>query len=145
MRFALRGDVAFINAVQGYYREHTSQMSGTFLGADLIREHLRMVTKLVTTQSSDFEDPEKVLDGYRRFCASAALYEAHKHFEDGNAAGVDEYVDFAADHGVPLHELPAWKSLRMKKVIGLGGYKAVRPVIEFVRSKTRPSVYRGGL
>lgn len=145
MRFALRGDVGFVNAVQAYYREHGGQMSGGFVGANLIREHLRMVTKLVATQSADFADPDRVLDGYRRFCASAALYEAHKHFEAGNAAGVEEFVALAADHGVPLRELPAWKTLQVKKAIGIGGYKAVRPAIDFLRGKSRPKTYRGGL
>ena len=144
-RFALRGDIGFINTNQAYYRVHGSQMSSAFVGVGAIREHMALMTKLIAVDGSLMDDPEGVMEGYRRFCASQALYEAHMHFENGDKAGVDEFVAFAAEHGVPLRELTAWRTLQIKRVIGLGGYNAVRPVIEFVRKVTRSQVYRGGL
>jgi hypothetical protein len=137
MRIALRADVGVIQTVQGYYRAHNSQMSGTVDRAGDLSQCLRTVTMFTDAHAAEIGDPERLLDGIRRYCATEALHQAHTYFESGDAAGVAEYVAFAESHGVPMNELGPWKTLQAKQMFGLGGYKAARPLIEFVRGRRR--------
>ena len=135
MRCALRSDIGFVNAVLGYYRLHGSNMSDHFKADPSrdLRECMRAVSKIASVYASEVDHPERLLDISRRRCATAALHEAHRRFEAGDADGSNHFVAFAAENGYPLSKSPTGRTLRAKRVMGRGGYRLARPVIEFLR------------
>ncbi len=137
MRAALCSDIGFVDAVFGYYRLHGSNMSDYYKADPSrdLRECMRAVTKIATVLSSEADQPDRWLEISRLRCATTALYQAHRRFEAGDVDGSDHFVAFAEEIGYPLGRSPVGRTLLAKRMIGLGGYRLARPLIEWLRGK----------
>ena len=146
MRCALHSNIGFIRAVQGYYRLHGSNMSTTY-HADPVRdwrEAMRAVEKFVADAGDLVAAPDQLLDLSRRRCVEDALVGAHRCFDVGDKDGEKAYLDFVADQGCSLPDFPAGRTLRLKRQLGLRGYRLLKPVVDFARGAgvSRPNVPR---
>jgi glycosyltransferase involved in cell wall biosynthesis len=137
MRAALRSDIGFVDAVFGYYRLHGSNMSDYYKADPSrdLRECMRAVTKVATVLCPDAKQADRLLEISGRRCATIALYAAHRRFEAGDADGSEHFVAFAAEIGYPLGRSRVGRTLLAKRMIGPGGYRLARPLIERLRGK----------
>lgn len=146
MRCALHSNIGFIRAVQGYYRVHASNMSSAYHvnPMDDWREAMRAVEKFVADAGDLVAAPDQLLDLSRRRCVEDALVGAHRCFDVGDKDGEKAYLDFVADQGCSLSDFPAGRTLRLKRQLGLRGYRLLKPVVDFARGAgvSRPNVPR---
>jgi glycosyltransferase involved in cell wall biosynthesis len=146
MRCALHSNIGFIRAVQGYYRWHGSNMSTAYYADRMrdLREVMHAVEKVVADAGDRVAAPDQLLSLSRRRCAEGALIAAHGCFDVGDKDGVKAYLDLVAEQGCSLSNFTAGKTLRLKQQLGLGGYRLLKPVVDFARGfGSRPNVPRG--
>lgn len=144
MRCALHSNIGFIRAIQGYYRWHGSNMSTAYLANSLRdwREAMDAVEKVVADAGDRVASPDRLLRLSRRRGVEGALAAAHRCFDMGDKDGTKAYLDFVAEQGCSPSRFPAGRTLWLKQKLGLGGYRLLKPVADFVRGSgvSRPSV-----
>lgn len=137
MRFALHGPVGVFRAAQGYSRKHGRNMSSGYYAPRLGDRRERVLAFRALEAELRAAIPE--FGGwFTSMCdrlGSEAVWLAGDAFESGDAEGVRECLEFAAEVHSSLRQSSAWKKLRVKQFLGRLAVNRLRPVLSRLRGK----------
>lgn len=117
MRLALHARVGYLNAFQGVYRQHASNMSAAYyrrMIADFEQRKVVLDT-LFNNYAQQLEGLHDVLWGK---LAEAAMHRANDPFKGGNVKQFDELRNFAARVYPQICKVPHWRIQTLKRILG---------------------------
>jgi len=140
MRFALQGDVGVINAVQGYYRRHDSNMSQHYYASLLSdqRERLKACVELLAQQNGRLPQAAGWLQSARRRVAREAFWLAHRAFDAGNVKECDAALAFAEEAWPEFAQEREWKRFEFKRRLGPQLWGRLYPVLDLLGGRRSP-------
>ena len=149
LRLAAHAKVGVIQAAQGYYRVHGSNMSGAFFAQPTrdVRERLAAAEQAMAAVGGRMTDFPRVLRTMRRIEAQRAYWRAGLAFEAGERSLGETYLRFAAaTDPSPLSATGFW-SATAKRQVGAGAMQRLRrlagrpgPDAAILASRLRPSL-----
>lgn len=134
MRIATRASIAAIQATQGFYRLHSSNMSSNYYDRAVSDRGERIMTckAVLDKWGQDVPDFPRWVDEMERTLALEALQLASWAYGNGELARSGELADFAAKHHPSLMSSPIWWKFMLKRMIGaplIGKFRTARPPV----------------
>jgi len=132
MRLAAHGSVGIIRGVQAYYRVHANNMSSAYYGRRMrdIDEQVHAYEAIVGHFAGAIPELRAwSARAYRRI-AVAAVTLAGDAFEEGDDAAAQHCVDLARRLWPGVAATREWRKFRVKKLLGRGLMRTVRPVMQ---------------
>lgn len=145
LRFAARGSVARIEAVQAFKRMHASNMQHQYLGTALgdLKERRQTFNSFFAIDWAQVPDSQRLHGLANKGLAEAAFWSASRAFERGDVASCQQCLDYAVDLWPELASGKEWARLRWKRRLGPRAWNFLRPLIERLRgSRRRPLEHR---
>jgi glycosyltransferase involved in cell wall biosynthesis len=135
MRFASRGSIGILQNLQAYYRKHGSNMSTKYYAQLLSdrRERLEVVHDIGKRVAAQVPEFSGWLNDMKLRLAHEALWVSSAAFDAGDASASKECIAFAEQTDPNVRSLKVWRHLRMKRMLGVSAWKALRPVFDRVR------------
>lgn len=128
LRIAAYAKVGVIQAAQGYYRVHGSNMSGLYFAQATrdAEQRLKAAEEALAAVGSRVPEFPQILQTMRRIEADRAFWRAGLAFEAGEQALGDVYLRFAAATDPSPHSAPGFWSASAKRALGAGAIKQMR-------------------
>jgi glycosyltransferase involved in cell wall biosynthesis len=138
LRFALRGDVAFIDIEQAHYRFHTSNMHLPFFDRPLRDLEQRKLTfqSVFDSLGAKIQDAARLHTIANKSVAREAFWVAAKLFDHGNVQRCDEVLQFATGLDPDLVTTSDFSRLQWKRRLGSKVWPLVMPVIRHLRGQS---------
>lgn len=133
LRFAAYADVATTPAPVGYYRRHGANMSERYKDLEALRQHRLMFDLWFTEHGARFPDGERLAAQARETLATRAFWEASRRFDSGDHAPLTDYLGFVLALAPSFANTRPWRRLRYKQLLGVRGWRVVRPWVEALR------------
>ena len=118
LRFAAHASVGFIDAEQGWYRRHSSNMSHGYLNVADFRQKLAAFEAAFDTCRDLIREHAALMIAARRSVLTAVLWAAHHAFDRGRAQDVDDLLAFAVSVDPSVRRWRLWRRLQIKRLIG---------------------------
>ena len=132
MRLALRGLVGYLNAYQGVYRQHASNMSIDYYRR-IIRDFQQRKIVLDSLFNENAQQLEELRDVLWQGLAKAAMHTANISFKRGDLEQFDELRDFAASVYPDVRKLHHWRVQSLARMLGF----RLGPNLQLVGSQLR--------
>jgi glycosyltransferase involved in cell wall biosynthesis len=130
LRFARYSQVAALNAVQAYKREHARNMaSTTFAAVPGILQQLAAIEVHLSRHAAAIPDSERLRRTLRRTIGERIAWRAMKAFEQGRVAEARQYSQTALD---VCASLPLWRfrcQMRLRRLVGSDVWSAARRLV----------------
>lgn len=128
MRMATRSSVASVNAIQAYYRRHTSNMSNAVMSRPLsdLRQQLDTAVTVLTNYGQHEAGAPAWLKAMRERLVTQACWMAGLAYERGDTQGAQECLQFARYCMPSLIGSKPWLKYMAKRVIGRKIVRAIK-------------------
>jgi glycosyltransferase involved in cell wall biosynthesis len=128
MRAAAVSSIGIINAIQGFYRWHSSNMSATYHERPVgdRREILQTCRAFEAAHRADFPEFGQWIAALEHRFGFEALVDASKAYERPGTDGWMEALDFAKEYRPDYRSMPAWWKMQAKRLMGRTLAGAVR-------------------
>ncbi len=135
LRFAARGSVARVEAHQAFKRMHQANMQHRYVRAALtdLRERQGAFDSFFRREGHRLADAPGLRRRATRSLAGRAFWAASQAFDDGDAAGSRQLLDYALQLCPELASGREWSRLRWKRRLGPRAWRLLRPVVERLR------------
>ena len=129
MRFAGRGPVAVLQAVQAFYRWHSVNMSSTYRANQLRdkAEVARVCVRMAERLGEGFPQCPSWLASTHRRLGEEAFWLASIAFDLGDEAAYRQYLDYAVSVHPGIRHSAMWRKMQIKALLGVAGWAKVRP------------------
>jgi glycosyltransferase involved in cell wall biosynthesis len=132
LRFAAAGNIAVVDTYQGIYRKHSENMSWGYSGRPL-----RDLSQRLAAFQAFFENyRHDIVGGIASLERSVietlaidAVWAAYAAFEQGKVDSFEECMQFAAAVNPNIRSTPAYRKLRLKRLVGCARWAKLRPII----------------
>lgn len=120
LRFAARGPVGRLNAIQGVYRRHAKNMSSAYYDnlLDDLRERVRATDMFLSENSGLIRSAGALRTHYEKDLARLCLDYASDMFVAGRAKAFDDLLRLAQAMDPALPISPAWWKQHFKRLVG---------------------------
>jgi len=129
LRFARYSQVAALNAVQAYKREHAHNMATTFVALPGFLQQLAAIEVHLARHGAESLDVERLRRTVRRTIGERIAWRGMRALEEGQAAEGRHYLHTALDVDASL---PLWQyrwRTRLKRLVGPDVWSAARRVV----------------
>lgn len=141
MRFAVRGPVAALRAVQAFYRWHSGNMSHAYRANQLRdkAEVSQVCGRIADRWADHLPECGLWLASTHRRLGEEAFWLASTAFDLGDTVAYREYLDYAVSIYPEIRRAPMWRKLRVKAHMGAAVWARARPIVDRLRhSPARP-------
>jgi hypothetical protein len=137
MRIASHSRVGVLEAVQGYYRWHTGNMSAKYYDKALRdqEERVRACAEALDRAKEKVLGVDGLRELMRRSVAEEAFWLGTRAFEDGDVVTSDACFAFALSNWKALKHTAFWWRLRVKRIVGPEIVRRVRRVAKAIRRR----------
>jgi glycosyltransferase involved in cell wall biosynthesis len=135
-RLAAQGSVGVVGAYQAVYRRHAANMSLAYYQNNRLPDLLERKAALdwfVNNQGHHLEHLPKMRKAMFRSLSHDAVGYASAAFNDGALSATDDLTRFALSVDSTVSASLAWRKLALKKILGIKGWRALRPAYERMR------------
>jgi glycosyltransferase involved in cell wall biosynthesis len=141
MRFAANGSIGVVNAVQAYYRRHSSSMSKQYYRQPISdrSEVLQACDSVLDRWGTKFPQAPAWRDTLRKRLAENAFWGASEAFDDGEMDRYEACLDFAVELDPAIRGSAAWRRLQFKRLLGPKLWSYVGPPLLRLRDARSPS------
>jgi hypothetical protein len=136
MRFAVHAPVGVIQAVQGYYRRHSRNMSLRYY-SQVLKDHREVMDackQALTGCGPQFPEASLWLNMTYKRLAEEAFWLASSAFDNADPVTLHTCLQFAEDIYPPLRRSPMWWRLRAKRLLGQPLWRHIQPAVNHLRS-----------
>jgi GT2 family glycosyltransferase len=135
MRFAGRGPVAVLKAVQAFYRWHSVNMSSPYRANQLRdkAEVARVCGRMAERLRNAFPQCPSWLAATQRRLGEEAFWLASIAFDLGDKPAYQEYLEYAASVHPGIRHSAMWRKLQLKAFLGVAAWAQLRPQIDRLR------------
>jgi hypothetical protein len=129
LRFARYCEVAALNAVQAYKREHRRNMATAFLGVPGFLQQLAAIEVDLARHGAENPDAERLSKTVRRTIGERIAWAGMRALEQGQVAEARQYLQIALDVD---GSLPLWQyrvRTRLKHLVGPDLWSAARRLV----------------
>jgi glycosyltransferase involved in cell wall biosynthesis len=136
LRFAARGySIAQTNAAQAFRRRHAHAMHLEYAVLRDLQHLLAAYETVFVEQGLWLGDGKALVRRARAGIADAAFWRASEAFETGDSAGCQRLLDYAAELAPSIRASRQWARLSWKRRIGPSAWRAVRPMVDHLKSR----------
>jgi glycosyltransferase involved in cell wall biosynthesis len=138
MRFAVCGSIGVLNACQGIYRKHRCNMSHGYYRhpqADL-RQRLEAIRCFFGKWGTGIAGRDELEEMASRALGGDAFWSACGAFDRGDARDMRECLDLAEELLPEVRGWPAYRNLRLKRLVGPRLWKGIRWIVRGLRRKS---------
>jgi hypothetical protein len=135
LRLAAVGSVGIIDAAQAFYRTHGDQMSTGFRDLRDLRQRKQAFSAAAAEWGDQVPDGRNALAAADSRVAEVAFWAGSRAFDAGAVGFCDEALAFALSLDPALKQSKSWRRLALKRVVGHGLWSALRPALNWARSR----------
>jgi glycosyltransferase involved in cell wall biosynthesis len=139
LRCAAYADVAHIDAVQAFYRVHSTQMSGGFVGLSDLREVKLAFDRLFDAHGGAIADSTSLRHIADHSLAIRAYWQGAHLFDAGDIDKAQDYLALALELWPELRDDRLWRNFKVKQFLGPRVWGAAR---RFVRAAEKCAITR---
>ncbi|MEO8062826.1 MAG: glycosyltransferase family 2 protein [Pseudomonadota bacterium] len=138
MRFAVQGDIGVVPQVLAYKRTHATNMSIAYAAQPLgdFRERVDACDELLGNDAGAGA-PTRI--EAREIIGNQVFWWASSLFDAGETAGCDEALKLAAELAPSLRSSPAWRRLKLKRVLPAPVRRAIVSLSDRARGTASPA------
>lgn len=138
LRFAAHGSVGFVNARQGVYRRHRTNMSWSYYANGLwgdLQQRRRAIDCFVESCRDVLPDAEGQREKLLRALSIVMVGHASDAFNKGDMDTSARLSELALATYPHIDQTPQWFRLTIKKRIGRRAWSALRPAVAALRGE----------
>lgn len=141
LRFAARGAVGYVAAIQAFKRMHQSNMQYQYLGGRLgdLKERYETFVSFFREDGHLLQAPEQLRAQAMKSLGEQAFWIASSAFDSGDNAECEHCLAEALRIYPDLAAAPQFNRLRWKRRLGRRGWSVLRPIVEWVRGRKSPA------
>jgi glycosyltransferase involved in cell wall biosynthesis len=144
MRFAIHGEVGYVDAAQAYKRSHGQNMQMEYTVAPLgdLRQRQAAFEILFRDWGARLPERHQLEQLATQSLAKAAFWAGSHAFDHGDAFRCRLLLDYALSLDPALRSGPHWSRLRWKRCLGTKVWSWLRPVVEGFRGRPVGSTHQ---
>jgi glycosyltransferase involved in cell wall biosynthesis len=138
LRMAAHSAVCELHAPQAFRRLHAKNMSLDYSPVRRLKEQKRAFDVHFAVSLASHPEIAGLQPIVARSIAEAAFWSGAVAFENGDAAVCGDFLGFAAEICPALESSPAWRRLRVKRLLGTSVWRWLGPAMARVKAVLAP-------
>lgn len=141
LRFACRGSIGVVRAVQGFYRLHDANMSASYYGR-MVSDRMEQL-KACRAVCATYGHAISGFDSWVRAMAERFAWDSFwlgvRSFEHGDVETCDAFLQCSSEFYSDIKRTAEWRNLRVKRALGPGVWQRAKPLVDhFWRKSMQP-------